>query len=485
VRNCDGAGVLNGGLIVVRHPRHVRNSHRRGVDVSGIHLDGVVVLRVLVHIAVDTNRGRVAEADTAVLAGRTAHGSATARNTLWSVRTAEGSTTLRDHRARATANGEAWMRVDILVLEIDGVVILVVLVDAGGNIDSDGSGESLTTVVARRTAHSSATLNGLPVTLEGSTEWVEGRRVDLSVLHINGVVILAVLVDIVVDIGGHGVAEAHAVIVAGRTTLSSAARDEGTIESVGLFAAVVVAVLRAVVRAAVVVTATGTTHGSAARDEGTIESVGLFAAVVGAVLRAVVVVTATGTTHGSTTSLVTPALLKRGSRDMVVISVRVGSLAETTRASSKASRRMVRRHGGSKDRRRVNVLVLHLDGVVVLGVLIDGGLDICGDWHVEGLALVVARRATHSSASMVRVQAALGERPLARSVDQWRWVNISVLDLDRVVVLAVLIHSGVGLHIGATIVEATVLIIAGRPAHRGATDMGVVAVSLHALAILL
>jgi hypothetical protein len=142
------------------------------------------------------------------------------------------------------------MRVDILVLEINGVVILVVLVNTSGDIDSDRSRETLTTVITR-----------------------------------------------------------------------------------------------------------GTTHSSAARDEGAVESLGTIQ-----FMRAGVVAT-TRATHGSTTDLRVPALLPRGSRDIVVLSVRVGGLTETSRGSSKAGK-------------RVNVSVLHLDRVVVLGVLVHGSLNI-------------------------------------------------------------------------------------------------------------
>jgi hypothetical protein len=419
----------------------------RRVDMSGVNLDGVVVLRVLVHIAIDTHRGRVTEADATVLARRTAHGSATASNAVRRVGTAEGSTTLRDERSRTAANGERRVGVDVLVLEINGVVILVVLVNTSGDIDSDRRRERLTTVISRGTTHGGAALLGLPATLEGSAEGREGRRVDVLVLDIDGVIILAVLVHVVVNRSSDRVAEAHAIVIAGGTTFGSTARNEGTVIPIGAIGAI-----------------------------GTIGTI---------------VVAATGTSHGSTAVLRAPALLPRACRDMVVLTVGVGSLTESSRRASKAGRRAVRRvrRCGDEDGRRVNIGVLHLDGVVVLGVLVDGGLDIGGNWHVKALALIIAGGTTHSSASVVRVQAALGEGTLARPEDgaKRRRVNISVLDLDGVVVLAVLIHIGVGVHIGARIgtVEGSVSIIARWSAHGSSTDVWVVAASLHALAVLL
>jgi hypothetical protein len=444
--------MLNGSLLVVGHPGHVRNGRR--VDMGGVNLDGMVVLRVFVHVAVDTNRGRVAEADTTVLTRRTTHGSATARHAVRRVGTAEGSTTLGDERSRATANGERRVGVDILVLEINRVVILVVLVNAGGDIDSDRSRERLTTVIAGGTAHSSTALLGLPATLEGSTEARERRRVDILVLDINGVIILAVLVHIAVNRSSDRVAEANAIVIARGTTFGSAARDEGSVESVGTLESVRIVIPIGSVRA--------------------------------------IIVTATGATHGSTADLRAPSLLPCACRDVVVLSGGVGSLTETSRRASKAGRRAVRRvrrSSGNEDGRRVNIGVLHLDRVVVLGILINGSLDIGGDRHIKALALVIARGTTHSSAAVVRVQAALGEGTLARSEDgaKRRRVNISVFDLDGVVVLAVLIHFGLGVDVGASVRadEASITIIARRSAHGSATDVWVVAASLHTLTVLL
>jgi hypothetical protein len=435
--------VLNGSLLVVGHPRHVRDGRR--VDVSAVNLDSVIVLGVLVHIAVDANRGRVTEADATVLTRRTTHGSTTASNAVRRVGTAEWSTTLGDERSRTTANGERRVGVDILVLEINGMVVLVVLVNTGGDIDGDRSRERLTTVVARGTTHGRAALLGLPATLEGSAEGREGRRVDVLVLDINGVIILAVLVHIVVNRGRDRAAEANAIVIAGGTTFGSAARDEGAVESLG-----------------------------------TVIPIGA------------IVVAATGTSHGSTTVLRTPTLLPCGCRNVVVLSVGVGSLPETSRWASKSGRRAVRRvrrSWGNEDGRRVDIGVLHLDGVVVLGVLVNGSLNIGGNWHIEALALIIAGGTTDNSAAVVRVQAAPGEGTLTRSEDRAkrRRVNISVLDLDGVVVLAVLIHIGVGVHIGASerTIEGSISIIARRSAHGSATDVWVVTVSLHTLTVLL
>jgi hypothetical protein len=411
--------VLDGGLLFVGHPWHLRNRNGRTVDVGSVHLDGVVVLRVLVHVAVDTNGGRVTEADTTVLARGTTQGCATASNTVRRVGTAEG-TTVRNDRTGATTNWEGGRRVDIVVLEIDGVVILVVLVNTSGNIDSDRSGESLATVIARGATYGSTALQGLPVTLERS-------RIDVRVLDIDRVIILAVLVHTVVNRRSDRVAEADSIIIARRTTFSSPARNEGTLESIGCL-----------------------------------------------------IVTTTGTTQGGTTELRLPALLERSSGNMVRVSVRVGSLAETNRGTSKAGRRA----RWNEVWRWVGVGVLHLDGVVVLGVLVHGSLDIGDHWHIKGLTLVIAGRATNRGASVVRVLA-LGEGTLARSEDRAKfWVNISLLDVDRVVVLGVLIHIGVGLHVGAKgTSETAILIIAGGPANGSAADVRVVAASLDALAV--
>jgi hypothetical protein len=255
-----------------------------------------------------------------------------------------------------------------------------------------------------------------PAALEGSTPGREvWRRVDILVLQVDGVIILAVLVHIGLEVASDWFAEANSLVVTGRT-----ANDGAT---VGMREA-----SRAVVR-----TTTGST------DEGTILFLG------------------------------TPTLLKGRGRSIECCGGRTSGTAMVTMG------RWVERRG------RVDVLVLDSNGVIILVVVVHLRLEDAGDGHVKALALIVTRWATDNSAAR---RATLLERTHARDlgallnnrgteVEMGRRIHILVLQVDGVIILAVLVDLRVGLDIGSIGTgEATITVISRGTADNGGTGMG-------------
>jgi hypothetical protein len=396
--------------------RRVRTAERRvstevdgrtRVDILVLQVDRVIILVVLVDISVGVDGNRSAEAlATVVSRGATNDGGTLLM--LASPAALEGSTPGR----------EVWRRVDILVLHVNGVIILVVLVDISVGVDGNRSADALATVVSRGATHDGGTLLMLasPAALEGSTPGREvWRRVDILVLQVDGVIILAVLVHIGLEVASDWLAEANSLVVTGRT-----ANDGAT---VGMREA-----SRAVVRPT-----TGST------DDGTILFLG------------------------------TPTLLKGRGRSIECCGGRTSGTAMVTMG------RWVERRG------RVDVLVLDSNGVIILVVVVHLRLEDAGDGHVKALALIVTRGATDNSAArratlLERTHARdLGALLNNRGteVEMGRRVHILVLQVDGVIILAVLVDLRVGLDIGSIGTgEATITVISRGTADNGGTGMG-------------
>jgi hypothetical protein len=172
----------------------------------------------------------------------------------------------------------------------------------------------------------------------------------------------------------------------------------------------------------------------------------------------------------------------------------------TTRAigrTSKLGRRVER--SSLDDRARVDVLVLHVNGVVILAILIHIGVKDASDRHIEGLALVIARGTTLDRAA--GGPGTLVEWASSRAIRMAKWastgtksrtgttvteagrrVDILVLDLDGVVVLVVLIHVCVSVNVRTVWAsESPILVFSRRTAHNGATNMGRVETSRSSL----
>jgi hypothetical protein len=132
-------------------------------------------------------------------------------------------------------------------------------------------------------------------------------------------------------------------------------------------------------------------------------------------------------------------------------------------------------------RGRVDVLVLDSNGVIILVVVVHLRLEDAGDGHVKALALIVTRGTTDNSAAR---RATLLERTHARDlgallnnrgteVEMGRRVHILVLQVDGVIILAVLVDLRVGLDIGSIGTgEATITVISRGTADNGGTGMG-------------
>lgn len=134
------------------------------------------------------------------------------------------------------------------------------------------------------------------------------------------------------------------------------------------------------------------------------------------------------------------------------------------------------------DRSLVDVLVLHINRMVILVVVIDLRVEDTSYGHIKALAFIVTRRTSNGRATR---GAALRKGTHAgnlRTFDH-RWavdgggvmgtlVHILVLQVDGVVILAPLVDLGVDLDIGRVGAnEATVAIISRGPANSGATTM--------------
>lgn len=154
-------------------------------------------------------------------------------------------------------------------------------------------------------------------------------------------------------------------------------------------------------------------------------------------------------------------------------------------ALPKGSRRIVAAtRGPAEVRGRVDILVLDVDGVVILVLVFNLGVEDTSHRHIEALSLIIAGGATDGSATW-STTLSLSKGP--RSRDLWAvrsWVakghrhhrrarvHIGVLQLDGVVILVPLVNLGIGLdtsRVGAD--EATVVIIARRSTDGGTTSL--------------
>lgn len=137
---------------------------RSRVDIRVLDLGGVVVLVLLFGLGVeDTSHGHI-EALALIVARGAAHGSSTWDTTL---SLAEGS------HSRGLGAVAKWhrhhgrVRVHIRVLQLDGVVILLPLVDLGIGLDISGvrADEATVNIIARRSTDGGTTSLGMEVTM--------------------------------------------------------------------------------------------------------------------------------------------------------------------------------------------------------------------------------------------------------------------------------------------------------------------------------
>ena len=186
---------------------------------------------------------------------------------------------------------------------------------------------------------------------------------------------------------------------------------------------------------------------------------------------------------GSTEALAT--IVARGATNGSATSVRPEALPEGTRMIVAATRGpaevRVRVH---IHRSRVDMLVLDVDGVVILVLIFNLGVEDTSHRHIEALALIVTGGATDGSSTWSTTLSLskgshsrdLGTVPsgVAKRHRHRRraGVHIGVLQLNGVVILVPLVDLGIGLDasgVGAD--EATVVIIARRPTNGGTTSL--------------
>jgi hypothetical protein len=364
VRSVDVGGIDAVVRSIVGTGRSRSTVVRTTVDVLVLQVDGVAVLVLLVDIGVDVNSGGHVEALALIIAGGAAEGSA-AVGMVRSVATLVATPAV----------------VHILVLEVNGVVILVLLIDGGVHVNGSGHVEALALIIARRSTESGATVGRSEATLPTPVGAVV--VVNVGVLQVDGVVISVGLVHIGLDVCGVGLAEGDAIIVTRGATESGA----------------------------------------------TIGVVRSFSSVVRTTAR---------TAEGSATLLGVPAL----------------RVAPT----------------------RVNVSVLLLNRVVILVEVVDIGVDDCSKGHVELLATIIARRTTEGGTAGASTLSEGTHSRYLRTVEHSGGVAVGelilVLDVDGVVVLAPLLHLVVGLDIGRVGAhKATVTVLSSGATKRSASNM--------------
>jgi hypothetical protein len=363
--------------------------------------------------------------------------------------------------------------VNIGVLDLDRVVVLGILVDTSVGVDGDGHVEGLSLIISGRTTEGGAAVVRTPVTLEWGSEGV--ARVDIGVLDIDRVVILAVFVHIAVDISGDGTAIADPLIITRGATKGSSSRNmvrvssravattSGSTESSTAWSGAldpidVLVVLNdaevVTVEVAIVIVIGLVERRGATEVRGASRATTLHPVVVKIVLNHIEVIAI------EVVVVVAISLIERRGATEVGTAVNRVFLNMGRRALEVRRRMHVDR---SNDRSRVDILVLDIDRVVVLGRLVDVGVEVTSDGHVEGLAFIVARRTALSSAAG-RPAALDGERTSTRGESRARvnvrWVDISVLDLDGVIILAELVHVGVSVNAGGIgNIEGSILIV--------------------------
>lgn len=132
--------------------------------------------------------------------------------------------------------------------------------------------------------------------------------------------------------------------------------------------------------------------------------------------------------------------------------------------------------------RRVNVLALDVDGVIILVLICDSGIENTRHGQIEALALIVARGATNGGSTW-STTLSLAKGPLPRglgaAVAKWyryHWrtrVHIRVLQLDGVIILVPLVDLCIGLdtsRVGAD--KSAIVIISRRSPNSGTASLG-------------
>lgn len=184
---------------------------------------------------------------------------------------------------------------------------------------------------------------------------------------------------------------------------------------------------------------------------------------------ALATIVARGATNGSATS-VRPESLAKG----------IWTIVAATRGPAEVRGRMLN-HG-----RSVDMLVLDVDGVVILILIFNFGVEDTGHRHIEALALIISGGATDGSSTWSTTTLSLSEGSHSRDLGavpsgvakghrhhRRARVHIGVLQFSGVVILVPLVDLGIGLDtsgVGAD--EATVIIIARRSTDRGTTSLG-------------
>lgn len=359
------------------------------------------------------------------------------------------------------------------------------------------------------------------MTLEGRAKRQNRGRVDISVLNVNGVVIFAVFVHSRVDIDRGRTAVVDALIITRRSTKGSASivtreaswavttaaraaegsaaglRTEtldpvfvvvilGNVEVVKIPIVVVVVVSvrleegRRTTEVRRPMRATGTSRGSEALDPIVVQVIlSNVEMIVVTVVVVIVVVVGLEERRRSTEVRTVGRSMSRRTMD----------IGRSGRRSIKVRRRV--HMDGSNHGRRVDVLVLDINRVIVSRRLAHISVEVASDRHVENLTLVITRRTALSSA-------AVGPATLDRKwTSTWAKsrtrvhigrIDVSVLDLDRVVILAVLIHLRVSVDVGATVgtIEVAILIIARGSAQSSTANLrleAVVVTGLNAIGV--
>lgn len=185
---------------------------------------------------------------------------------------------------------------------------------------------------------------------------------------------------------------------------------------------------------------------------------------------------------GSAEALAT--IVTRGATNSSATTVRPESLLKASRIVAATRGPAELRGRVHNERSRVDMLVLDVDGVVILVLVFNLGVEDTSHRHIEALSLVVAGGATDGSATW-STPLSLSKGPRARDlgvVGSWvakrhrhhrrARVHIGVLQLDGVVILVPLVNLGIGLdtsRVGAD--EATVVVIARRSTDGGTTSL--------------
>jgi hypothetical protein len=139
--------------------RRVDNVDGGRVNMCVLNSNGVVILVVVVHLSIE-NAGNGHVEDLALIVTRgAAHGSTARSATLLEGTHSRDLGALLSHHRRTEVNVVRRRGEDIGVFQVNGVVILAVLVDLGVGLDIGrvGAGEATIAIISGRTAHGGAT----------------------------------------------------------------------------------------------------------------------------------------------------------------------------------------------------------------------------------------------------------------------------------------------------------------------------------------